>query len=382
MFTFERYRLYTPLAFQVHDPEVEFAAIDVDGGGEVLFIEFADWALTRHLALFGGQLARDEDGDGIDDGDAEDDRLARMAKRGEVRGGQRQTKQKKKRAPATVAKQEKKKQAGSGSGGVAGGAGTRGGGTASSAGSAGRGSPKGRLEKKKSAGGGGGSGAQGQGRGRGQGRSNNDEEGGEGGEGDSGMGFAREVDLGEAEVDFGDLASKLPTELNYEDKQQRKAMFNQFDMNGNGYLSLAEVDKAVRDVLGSDGMFNAKPAIMRAFQAAKGAVDTKSKLGGDYVEKSEFFLLLVHLKRYFELFVMFERVDTGDDRRINIDEFTEATWMIEDWGVEVSDPGATFASIDSNGGGEILFDELAAWALAHHLAAVTAAGDHEEEDDD
>ena len=37
----------------VDDPEGEFDAIDIDGGGEVLFNEFADWALTRHLALFG-----------------------------------------------------------------------------------------------------------------------------------------------------------------------------------------------------------------------------------------------------------------------------------------------------------------------------------------
>jgi hypothetical protein len=32
---------------------------------------------------------------------------------------------------------------------------------------------------------------------------------------------------------------------------------------------------------------------------------------------------------------MFERVDTGDDRRINVDEFAEALPMLEEWGVEV-----------------------------------------------
>ena len=36
-------------------------------------------------------------------------------------------------------------------------------------------------------------------------------------------------------------------------------------MNGNGFLSLAEVDKGVRDALKSDTLFDAKPAIMRAF---------------------------------------------------------------------------------------------------------------------
>ena len=37
------------------------------------------------------------------------------------------------------------------------------------------------------------------------------------------------------------------------------------DMNGNGYLSLAEIDKGIRDAIQSDQLFDAKPAIMRAF---------------------------------------------------------------------------------------------------------------------
>ena len=39
-------------------------------------------------------------------------------------------------------------------------------------------------------------------------------------------------------------------------------MFKLFDPNGNGYLSLAEVDKGIRDILRIDEMFDAKPAIM------------------------------------------------------------------------------------------------------------------------
>ena len=46
-------------------------------------------------------------------------------------------------------------------------------------------------------------------------------------------------------------------------------MFRMFDPNGNGYLSLAEVDKGVRDVLQMDHLFKCKPAIMRAFKHAK-----------------------------------------------------------------------------------------------------------------
>ena len=42
-------------------------------------------------------------------------------------------------------------------------------------------------------------------------------------------------------------------------------MFSDFDPNGNGYLSLAEIDKGIRDVLFSDSIFDCKKPIMRAF---------------------------------------------------------------------------------------------------------------------
>ena len=42
-------------------------------------------------------------------------------------------------------------------------------------------------------------------------------------------------------------------------------MFKDFDPNSNGYLSLAEIDKGIRDVLNLDELFDCKPAIMRAY---------------------------------------------------------------------------------------------------------------------
>ena len=46
------------------------------------------------------------------------------------------------------------------------------------------------------------------------------------------------------------------------------------DMNGNGYMSLAEVDKGMRDVVKLPALFELKPVLMRAFQAAKNKVKT------------------------------------------------------------------------------------------------------------
>eukprot|EP01079_Euglenida_sp_SAG-EU17-18_P002938 gene2938-576_t len=170
---------------------------------------------------------------------------------------------------------------------------------------------------------------------------------------------------------WGELARKLPTKRNDADKATRVKLFNQFDPNGNGYLSLAEVDKGIRDVLQCHQMFGCKAVIMRAFQAAKGAGKTKSRLGPDFVEKCEFRLLLVYLRQYFELFVMFSRIDSSDakynDQRVDLNEFKAAVPLFKAWGYQMADPETEFRQVDKNGGGHILFDEFAEWAFKKEL---------------
>lgn len=163
------------------------------------------------------------------------------------------------------------------------------------------------------------------------------------------------------------IRQKLPIDKSKEATVARNKLFNSFDGNGNGYLSLAEVDKAVRDVLQLDNIFNCKPVIMRAFQAAKSKGNKKSKYSDDYIEKCEFRIFLVYLRQYFEYYEMFDRIDTGDDKKINVYEFTTAVPELAKWGVKVEDPGKSFKEIDTNGGGEILFDEFCHWAIKHSL---------------
>ena len=54
-------------------------------------------------------------------------------------------------------------------------------------------------------------------------------------------------------------------------------------MNGNGLLSLAEIDKGLRDVIRLPALFKTKPVLMRAFTAAKTKVKSKSIYGDDYI---------------------------------------------------------------------------------------------------
>jgi len=178
-----------------------------------------------------------------------------------------------------------------------------------------------------------------------------------------------------ADIDWTAINAKLPTARNAEDKAARKKMFREFDPNGNGVLSLAETDKAIRDVLGLDGIFDAKPAIMRAFQIAKGCTKSvRGKQGDSYIEFKEFKFFLLSLRQYFEYWVAFCRTDADGDKRINLEEFVAAKDKLEAW-VGPIDAEAAFNEIDTNNGGIILFDEFCKWAITKNL-------DLEDDDDD
>ena len=129
--------------------------------------------------------------------------------------------------------------------------------------------------------------------------------------------------------DWNALLSKLPVKNNKEERAIRKKMWNAIDMNGNGYTSLAELDRGIRDVLNLPEVFDAKKPIMRAFQAAKNKYKAKSKYSNDYVEWMEFRIFLVYLRQYFEYWVMFCRNDVNGDHKIDLKEFKKAMGKLE-----------------------------------------------------
>ena len=51
-------------------------------------------------------------------------------------------------------------------------------------------------------------------------------------------------------INWEEISAKLPTsKTDPEEKAARKKMWRAIDNNGNGYASLAEIDKGVRDVI-------------------------------------------------------------------------------------------------------------------------------------
>jgi Ca2+-binding EF-hand superfamily protein len=171
------------------------------------------------------------------------------------------------------------------------------------------------------------------------------------------------------------LAKKLPWHDTKEDKQERKRLWHYFDVNGNGFVSLAEVDLGVKMVCGASNLFQAKPVLLRAFNAAKNRSGTQTGKAADYIERNEFRLLLLYLRKYYEYWTMFNRIDVSGDRRISKDEFMAAIGSLKDWGVTIEDSSAAFDEMDSDGHGMILFDEFCNWAINMHL-------DLQDDDDD
>ena len=162
---------------------------------------------------------------------------------------------------------------------------------------------------------------------------------------------------------LAELDEKLPYSDSEEDVAKRANYWSSIDVNGNRYISLAETDKGLRDVIRIPELFDTKPVIIRAFNAAKTALKASSKYGDDYVSKAEFKYLLRYLRQYYEYWLMFDKIDTSEDRRVSPKEFGAAVPLLKKWGVDAGDPEAVFAEIDANNGGFVLFYEFCEWAI-------------------
>lgn len=170
---------------------------------------------------------------------------------------------------------------------------------------------------------------------------------------------------------WNSIKSLLPTQKTPEQTAARKKLFLSFDPNGNGYLSVAEVHFGCQTVLRLGELTNAlQPICLRAHAHAKNLHKRAGKAKAqddDYITFPEFRMLLVYIHNYFELWSMFAVIDKSGDRRVELNEFKQALPLIAQWGKTINDAQAAFNEIDTNGGGFILFDEFAEWAIKQNL---------------
>ncbi|KAJ3163441.1 hypothetical protein HDU86_000020 [Geranomyces michiganensis] len=123
-------------------------------------------------------------------------------------------------------------------------------------------------------------------------------------------------------------------------------VFKTFDYNGNGILSLAEIDRAVIQCFPQYA--NEKPVLMRAYKAADASKD-------GFVDKREFAKLIDYMKLYDGFYKKFAKLDKDGDHRVDFAEFQKGFAEV---GLESSSARQLFDEIDKNKGGYILFDEF------------------------
>jgi len=152
--------------------------------------------------------------------------------------------------------------------------------------------------------------------------------------------------------DFDELEKKLKDICKEPNNKGVKKLWSRLDFNGNGVVSLAEIDKFVVE---SYPLLNHKPALIRAQKATLSQGN-----GDDWVQRKEFKMLLVNLFYYNKLFWLFDQCDSDKDRRMDFKEFQFCLTMC---GLKMSENKARteFEKLDTNGGGIILFDEFCAY---------------------
>jgi Ca2+-binding EF-hand superfamily protein len=148
--------------------------------------------------------------------------------------------------------------------------------------------------------------------------------------------------------------------LEVPDRAKRHEMFRQMDFNGNGVLSLAEIDKAIVE---SYPQYHHKPALMRAYKAA-------DKNDDGYIKDNEFHKLLHYLVYFNNLWHKFEEIDVDGDGRLDIHEFVSGCRRV---GVDLGpDPSSEF-SVICESEGHVLFGEFCTWCAKKHVGGLSAA---------
>lgn len=154
-----------------------------------------------------------------------------------------------------------------------------------------------------------------------------------------------------------ELEIKMNTLL--ESPESLDKLWNTLDNNGNGIVSLAEIDKFA---IYTFPLLNNKPALMRAYKKTT-SKDSNLSNGDDFVQKNEFPDLIKNLFCFNRIYHVFSKIDSDNDRRLDLDEFKHSFNLLNL--NKNLKPEAVFKEIDTNSGGIILFDEFCEWYTKH-----------------
>eukprot|EP00441_Pelagodinium_beii_P040088 CAMPEP_0197628086 /NCGR_PEP_ID=MMETSP1338-20131121/6512_1 /TAXON_ID=43686 ORGANISM="Pelagodinium beii, Strain RCC1491" /NCGR_SAMPLE_ID=MMETSP1338 /ASSEMBLY_ACC=CAM_ASM_000754 /LENGTH=403 /DNA_ID=CAMNT_0043198987 /DNA_START=85 /DNA_END=1296 /DNA_ORIENTATION=+ len=136
------------------------------------------------------------------------------------------------------------------------------------------------------------------------------------------------------------------------DKKKLQSFWRSMDVNGNGLLSLAEIDKRISETYPP---LDNSPALIRAYKATLKHGDRDD----GFVHKHDFTVLLRNILYFNQCWAVFETGDRDHDRRMTLQEFQggSAAMGFQMSSSEVLDE---FNYMD-DGGGKVLFNEFCKW---------------------
>jgi len=166
------------------------------------------------------------------------------------------------------------------------------------------------------------------------------------------------------------IENLLPLGEGDQEKAFLEHMYEQATTGHIGEMTMNEMDRFIRDTLKCHALFNCRPVLEKAISASR--VKRKRKKlgrGEDLISFQEFRFCLLYVRRYFELWLMFQLIDKNGDRCVSLEEFVAAVPFLQHWGSKITEEEAQdiFLAADSDGGGYVLFDEFSTWAMAQGI---------------
>ena len=157
------------------------------------------------------------------------------------------------------------------------------------------------------------------------------------------------------------LKRKVPVGASPDEAEARRVLFGQFNKAGAEVVSCDAVLYGCSKILRLDSLTdNLDDLVARAVSFA--ACPRSEVMPG-----AEFLLLLSYIYNYFELWTVFaehvQSTATAVERLEKPIFLRAAVPLIEDWGLKLSSPEATFDALDADKDGYVLLDDLADWAI-------------------
>ncbi|GAB5365154.1 hypothetical protein AAMO2058_001032500 [Amorphochlora amoebiformis] len=130
------------------------------------------------------------------------------------------------------------------------------------------------------------------------------------------------------------VVEELPVGKTPPQTRRRHELFARFDSRGAGTLSPTDAETGVRNVLGVDTtLLDCSAVLSQVFEAARtlrtqkrreqglAAESSNTGMGSDVLFRQEFRILLLYLREFFQVYLLFSEADVNKDKMLDYTEF-------------------------------------------------------------